>query len=498
MGDGRAAGPRLLSQPRVRERAAGLDHARGSRGRAAGRRRDHARPPPAPAGAGRAGSSARRPNMSCASRSPPSSCSSSGWPSPRRSPSRCSRSPRRASSSSPPTASRSRGAARCAASRSMSWRCRLMSARPSSRSRTGASSTMSASTRGASAAPCSATGSAGRVREGGSTISQQLAKTSFTGGERTMGRKAQEALITLWLEARLSKEEILSRYISNVYFGNNIYGLRAAARFYFNVEPEQLTLAQAAMLAGLVNAPNRLAPNRNLAGAQRRARLVLRAMADIGFISEDEVREHPAGPARLAPERQRPDRHLFRRLDPVAASSMPTRRNMASAGSRPRSSATSSAPPSAPSASPGSAPARRLWWRCGTDGRIVAMLGGRDYGAQPVQPRDDGPPPGGLDLQAVRLSRRLALRPAVRIRWSRTGRSPSATGRRATPAASIMATSRCATPSRCRATSPRCGSPSGSASSNVIQAARDLGITAPIPPTIQASRSARRTSACSK
>ena len=79
------------------------------------------------------------------------------------------------------------------------------------------------------------------MREGGSTISQQLAKTSFTGGERTMGRKAQEALITLWLEARLSKEEILSRYISNVYFGNNIYGLRAAARFYFNTVPEQLT-----------------------------------------------------------------------------------------------------------------------------------------------------------------------------------------------------------------------------------------------------------------
>ncbi len=70
---------------------------------------------------------------------------------------------------------------------------------------------------------------AGRVREGGSTISQQLAKTSFLSPDRTAARKVQEALIALWLEAWLSKEEILSRYLSNVYFGDNVYGLRAAA-----------------------------------------------------------------------------------------------------------------------------------------------------------------------------------------------------------------------------------------------------------------------------
>jgi penicillin-binding protein 1A len=138
---------------------------------------------------------------------------------------------------------------------------------------------------------------AGTVREGGSTISQQLAKTSFTGGDRTMGRKAQEALIALWLEAWLSKEEILSRYLSNVYFGNNIYGLRAAARFYFNIPPEELTLEQSAILAAVVNAPNRLAPNRNLEGARRRSRLVTRAMTDIGYISERE--RSAARPARL-------------------------------------------------------------------------------------------------------------------------------------------------------------------------------------------------------
>ena len=137
----------------------------------------------------------------------------------------------------------------------------------------------------------------GRVREGGSTISQQLAKTSFLSPDRTAARKLQEALIALWLEVWLSKEEILSRYLSNVYFGDNVYGLRAAAHHYFNVEPEDLTVPQAAMLAGIVNAPTRLAPTSNLEGAQRRSRLVMREMVEHGFLSEEEHAE--LRPARL-------------------------------------------------------------------------------------------------------------------------------------------------------------------------------------------------------
>ncbi|WP_129791126.1 transglycosylase domain-containing protein [Sphingosinicella sp. CPCC 101087] len=138
---------------------------------------------------------------------------------------------------------------------------------------------------------------AGRVREGGSTISQQLAKTSFLSPERTAARKLQEALITLWLEVWLSKEEILSRYLSNVYFGDNVYGLRAAARHYFDSEPDELTVAQAAMLAGIVNAPSRLAPTNNLDGAQERSRLVMREMVQAGFLTEEEHDE--IRPARL-------------------------------------------------------------------------------------------------------------------------------------------------------------------------------------------------------
>ena len=125
----------------------------------------------------------------------------------------------------------------------------------------------------------------GGVRQGGSTITQQLAKTNFLSGDRTIRRKAQEVIIAFWLEAWLTKKEILSRYLSSVYFGDGVYGLRAAAHHYFGREPEHLSLAQSAMLAGMVQAPSRLAPTHNLALAQKRSELVLKAMADTGVIS---------------------------------------------------------------------------------------------------------------------------------------------------------------------------------------------------------------------
>jgi len=125
----------------------------------------------------------------------------------------------------------------------------------------------------------------GGLRQGGSTITQQLAKTNFLSGDRTIKRKAQEVIIAFWLEAWLTKREILSRYLSSVYFGDGVYGLRAAAHHYFGRDPENLNLAQSAMLAGMVQAPSRLAPTQHLAAAQKRSRLVLDAMADTGAIS---------------------------------------------------------------------------------------------------------------------------------------------------------------------------------------------------------------------
>ena len=124
---------------------------------------------------------------------------------------------------------------------------------------------------------------------GGSTITQQLAKFTFLTPEQTITRKAREMLIAFWLEAWLTKDQILERYLSNAYFGDNVYGLRAASMHYFYRRPERLTLAQAAMLAGLVQAPSRLNPVRHYPRAEKRMRLVLGSMAAVGYIGRDEV-----------------------------------------------------------------------------------------------------------------------------------------------------------------------------------------------------------------
>ncbi|WP_085809961.1 transglycosylase domain-containing protein [Sphingomonas sp. TZW2008] len=126
----------------------------------------------------------------------------------------------------------------------------------------------------------------GGVRQGGSTITQQLAKNAFLDSDRTAARKLREVMIAFWLEAWLSKDEILSRYLSNVYFGDNVYGLRAASKHYFGREPGKMNIGQAAMLAGLVKAPSRLAPTGNLEGARKRQAIVVGAMVDAGFLTK--------------------------------------------------------------------------------------------------------------------------------------------------------------------------------------------------------------------
>jgi penicillin-binding protein 1A len=125
---------------------------------------------------------------------------------------------------------------------------------------------------------------------GGSTITQQLAKFTFLNADQTMTRKAREALIAIWMEVWLSKDEILGRYLSNAHFGGRVYGLRAASLHYFYRQPERLTLTQAAMLAGMLRAPNRYNPLTNLRRAQERERIVLGAMVDAGFLTEEQRR----------------------------------------------------------------------------------------------------------------------------------------------------------------------------------------------------------------
>ena len=135
------------------------------------------------------------------------------------------------------------------------------------------------------------------VSQGGSTLTQQLAKNLFLTQERTFARKLQEAELALWLERKYSKNEILELYLNRVYFGSGAYGVEAAAQRYFGKSAKNVTLGEAAMLAGLVKSPSRLAPNRNPEGAEARAKTVLTAMAEGKFITEAQAQAASAHPA---------------------------------------------------------------------------------------------------------------------------------------------------------------------------------------------------------
>ena len=136
------------------------------------------------------------------------------------------------------------------------------------------------------------------VSQGGSTITQQLAKNLFLTQERTLWRKLQEAVLAVWLERKFSKTEILELYLNRVYFGAGAYGVEAAAQRYFGKSARQLRVNEAAMLAGLVKSPSRLAPTRNPDGAERRAQVVIAAMADRSFITDTMAKSALAQPAR--------------------------------------------------------------------------------------------------------------------------------------------------------------------------------------------------------
>ena len=141
------------------------------------------------------------------------------------------------------------------------------------------------------------------VSQGGSTITQQLAKNLFLTQERTITRKLQEVVLALWLEHRFSKTEILELYLNRVYFGAGAYGVDAASQRYFGKSARQVTLAEAAMLAGLVRSPSRLAPIHNPDGATRRAKLVIAAMRRAGFIGAEAAKlalAHPAHVVKVA------------------------------------------------------------------------------------------------------------------------------------------------------------------------------------------------------
>jgi len=138
---------------------------------------------------------------------------------------------------------------------------------------------------------------ANSVVQGGSTITQQLAKNMFLTNERTIQRKIKEAFLSLWLEVNVSKKEILKLYLDRAYMGGGNFGITAATQYYFDKNVKELTLAEAAMLAGLYKAPTKYAPHINLPAARARANQVLTNMVEAGFMTEGQViaaRRRPA------------------------------------------------------------------------------------------------------------------------------------------------------------------------------------------------------------
>ncbi|WP_232495812.1 transglycosylase domain-containing protein [Novosphingobium kaempferiae] len=221
----------------------------------------------------------------------------------------------------------------------------------------------------------------GGSTQGGSTITQQLAKFTFLTAERSMTRKAREMLIAFWLEAWLSKDEILERYLSNAYFGDNTYGIRAASMHYFHRQPEKLNAGQAALLAGLMKAPSRLAPTNNFALSQKRMRVVLQAMVDAGYMTAREAKAVPTPKLDVRDRAELPTGTYF------ADWALPQARQIEAAGYAGQTYRTTldsrlqaAAHRAIRQAGAGTQVALVAMRR---NGEVVAMVGGRDYSQSP-------------------------------------------------------------------------------------------------------------------
>ena len=140
----------------------------------------------------------------------------------------------------------------------------------------------------------------GEVKEGASTITQQLVKNLFLSQEQTMGRKAEEFILAMDMELNYSKEEILELYLNSIYFGSGYYGIGQAAEGYFGKEPAMLALPEAAMLAGIPNAPSLYSPYVDFMLAKKRQFVVLDAMVTAGFLRENVAEDAKIKPIYLA------------------------------------------------------------------------------------------------------------------------------------------------------------------------------------------------------
>ncbi|HEX8486414.1 MAG TPA: transglycosylase domain-containing protein [Sphingomonas sp.] len=319
---------------------------------------------------------------------------------------------------------------------------------------------------------------AGGVSQGGSTITQQLAKNAFLNSDRTAARKIREMMIAFWLEAWLTKDEILSRYLSNVYFGDNVYGLTAASKHYFGRTPQNLNIGQAAMLAGLVKAPSRLAPTVNLKGARARQAVVVGAMEAAGFLTHAQAQD--VQPQRVLPARsgQLPSGTYF--ADWV----LPAARDHAGEVQSETTVETTLDPRLQRAAertirSAGLRQAQAALVAMRPDGRIVAMVGGRDYAKSPFNRATQArrQPGSTFKLFVYLAAMRAGMTPSSTVDDSRVeiaGWSPkNDDGRYLGEITLAQAFARSSNVAAARLTQQL-------GVRNVIKAARDLGISTPI------------------
>ena len=311
---------------------------------------------------------------------------------------------------------------------------------------------------------------AGRNVQGGSTITQQAAKNLFLTPERTFRRKIQEAILAVWLEMNFSKDQILTAYLNRVYFGAGAYGIDAAARAYFGVPAMDVNLEQSAILAGLLKAPSRYSPERDPEAARQRAEVVLGAMVDAGFITEQERQAADDQPP--VPPRRPGGGSGSRYFADWVADQVPDFVNTAAPALRVETTLMPNLQRAAESivdarmeedgGKVGATQAALVAMR--PDGAVVAMVGGRGYSQSQFNRAVTAQrqPGSSFKMFTYLAAVEQGLTPDSLGCWTR--RSRSRTGRPATATASSTARSRRARPWPNPTTPPRCACCSGPAS----------------------------------
>ena len=251
---------------------------------------------------------------------------------------------------------------------------------------------------------------AGQVVEGGSTITQQLIKILYLESDRTYKRKIQEFVIALWLENKFGKDEILTRYLNNIYLGAGATGIPAAARVYFDKDPSELDLRESAMLAGVIRAPSQLSPLTNPEGARARVPVVLDAMVANGKLDQADAAAaktefaalHPTRPAERAGswfadwvmEEARAIAGPYRGTIRVRTTMMPQLQAIAEDVVAKAMDAEGETLGASQAALVAMTP----------EGAVVAMVGGRKYGDSEFNRADHRRATARLDVQAVRAA----------------------------------------------------------------------------------------------